>query len=589
MKQRISAFSEKVFSTKEISGIGAAKVLKGKLARALNFLGRSFAYSSTRSYGCFLLSFGLFSVFLNLGEYYFADEPEIAIPLAIGVALAVLSVPLLIFDKPMCISLQDFSLTDYLLFEFFSIKRMHRNVTHVSISPLLAIFLGFIPAIVGFFVSIQWVILALLIIVVAVVAFTTPEFSMILTLLALPYIPFFPSPKEEIILVSLLLVTLLSFVIKVAIGKRVYNLDIYDVLIALMILFIFIGGIAGYGDDSFKNSLVKIVLLLGYFPAANLITNRRLADCAINAVIISAVPITALAIFEFFLGEPGFLPVVSYVPPYELSKNVSVFFSSSSVLAAFLLVSSLLTLSFFIQKKNKYKKAFYLAVFVIELFALGLVMQPAAWLAIILVALAYFIISSRKIPTDLLLWFIILPHLLLLLPTKVLDAVAKFLGIFPLYSQKLNSYKEALSVFLDNTFLGVGIGKESYLDASGGAAPTFNNILGMATELGIVVLALFLVAVILRLRHISYYRTYVRTSHVRVADDTTALVMLALLIFGIDAYIFADTTVFYLFWVMFGVCTSTLRTAKKEYDDRLSYYGDSRSAESSVIDVQIQK
>ena len=589
MKQRKSPLSERVFFTKEISGIAAAKVLKGKLARALNFLGRSFAYSSTRSYGCFLLSFGLFSAFLNLGEYYFADEPEIAIPLTIGVVLAILSIPLLVFDKPMCIALQDFSLTDYLLFEFFSIKRMHRNVTHVSVSPLLAIFLGFIPAIIGFFTSIQWVILALIVIVVAVVAFNTPEFSMILTLLALPYIPLFSSPAEEIVLVSLLLVTLLSFVIKVAIGKRVYNLDIYDVLLALMMFFIFIGGIVGVGDDAFKNSLVKIVLLLGYFPAANLITNRRLADCAINSVIISAVPITVIAIFEFFLGVPESLPTLDYAPFYEPSKNVSVFFSDSSILAAFLLVSSLLTLSFFIQKKNKYKKAFYLVVFVIELFTLGLIMQPVAWLAIILVALAYFVISSRKIPTDLLMLFFILPHLLLLLPTKALDAFARFFGVLPLYSQRLISYKTALAVFLDNMFLGIGIGTESYLESSGGQTPIFNNMLGMAVELGIVVFALFLIAVILRFRHISYYRSYVRTSHVRVADDTTALVILALLIFGIDAYIFADTTVFYLFWVMFGVCTSTLRTAKKEYDDRLSYYGDSRSAESSVIDVQIQK
>ena len=94
---------------------------------------------------------------------------------------------------------------------------------------------------------------------------------------------------------------------------------------------------------------------------------------------------------------------------------------------------------------------------------------------------------------------------------------------------------------------------------------------------------------VLRLAHISYYRTYVNASAVKGADNTVTLVMLALLIFGVDFYVFSDNTVFYLFWAVFAICTATLRTAKKEYDDRLSYYGDSRSADASVIDVHIQK
>ena len=583
MKQKRSVLNERIFSTKEISGISAAKILKGKAARMLNFIGRSFAYSSTRSYGSFLLSFGLFSLLLHLGEYYFMDQVEVGVPLVIGCVLTVLSVPLLILDKPMCIALQDFSVTDYLLFEFLSIKRMHRNVTHVTISPLLAVFFGFIPAIIGFFIPIQWVLLSLVILVLVVVAFTTPEFPMILMLLIFPYLSALPADKSEIIIIAFSLITLLSFALKVAIGKRVYNFDLYDILIGLMILLIFISGLHGYGDSSLKNSLVYIVLLLGYFPAANLIINRRLADCAINAVIISSVPITVLAIIEFF-DKLGGKASFAY---YKSQTDVSVFFANSSVLAAFLLVSSLFAVSFFIQKKNRFKKAFYLTVFIAQLFALALVMQPAAWLALLLVAAAYFVMNSRKIPADVLIFVCILPHLILLLPSKILDTVSGFLGMTQSFSEKLYSYEKLLSVFLENIWFGVGIGGS---DAASSTPPAaFFNILGIGVEFGIVALVLFLFTVILRFRHISYYRSYVRASRVRVSDDVTALVMIALLVFGIDAYIFADATIAYLFWAIFGICTSTLRTAKKEYDDRLSYYGDSRSSESSVIDIQIQR
>ena len=67
----------------------------------------------------------------------------------------------------------------------------------------------------------------------------------------------------------------------------------------------------------------------------------------------------------------------------------------------------------------------------------------------------------------------------------------------------------------------------------------------------------------------------------------TALVTVALLIYGAFTNIFENAAVFYLFWAMFGICTSSLKTAKREYDDRLGYYGDLGSAESSAIDVSI--
>ena len=64
-----SGFNEKLFSSNEISGIGAVgtvRLLRGGVARALNFVGRALSYTTARAYGCFLLSFGGVSLLVGM-------------------------------------------------------------------------------------------------------------------------------------------------------------------------------------------------------------------------------------------------------------------------------------------------------------------------------------------------------------------------------------------------------------------------------------------------------------------------------------------------------------------------------------------
>ena len=51
--------------------------------------------------------------------------------------------------------------------------------------------------------------------------------------------------------------------------------------------------------------------------------------------------------------------------------------------------------------------------------------------------------------------------------------------------------------------------------------------------------------------------------------------------------IFANPVTIYLFFVLFGIGSATLRLAKQDRDERLIYYGDDRSADASVADILI--
>ena len=117
MKKSFFRVNERLFASKEVGGMGNVNFLRGKFVRGINILGRCLSYSSTRSYGCFLLSFGIMSLLLGLGEYYFYSQSQVAsTSLLISLAIALVAIPLLVFDKPMCIAVQDFPVTDRIFF-----------------------------------------------------------------------------------------------------------------------------------------------------------------------------------------------------------------------------------------------------------------------------------------------------------------------------------------------------------------------------------------------------------------------------------------------------------------------------------------
>ena len=113
-------------------------------------------------------------------------------------------------------------------------------------------------------------------------------------------------------------------------------------------------------------------------------------------------------------------------------------------------------------------------------------------------------------------------------------------------------------------------------------------LLEIACEAGIFALAIFLVLLLVRLRHRSVYRDYIAESHVTHLSCISAAMVTMLVAFGMTEYIWADQMICYLFWCIFGIGSATLRIAKREHDDRVMYYGDLTTVDSSVIDVKVR-
>ena len=62
-----------------------------------------------------------------------------------------------------------------------------------------------------------------------------------------------------------------------------------------------------------------------------------------------------------------------------------------------------------------------------------------------------------------------------------------------------------------------------------------------------------------------------------------------LMAYGAFNYIWADMTMYYLFWCVFGLGSATLRVAKNEFDESAAYFRDGSTEDASSIDIAIKR
>ena len=570
--QKKPRFMSALFFAKEISGISSGREkthFLNKFNKLTDSIMKSLAYTSSRAIGFFFLSFGLLSLIMNLSKYYFAENPVVELTTLIICAIfVVVGIPLFFIEKPLCIMLQDFVITDYIFFEFFSIKRMRRDEKIETIPNLVAIILGLIFAIPAFLVSVEFVLLALGLVIFAIMAFVSPEFPFLFTVLILPYISIFPF--SNYILTGLLVLTLISFFRKVKLGKRVYVFGISDVLIFVFALVIFIFGIVGKGDATIEENLVYFIFSLAYIPAANMIVNRRLGDCAVEAVLASAVPVAIYSLAVHILRLMGAVDA-----SYHL-------IGSSASVASILFVASAFAL-FYIPHSKGLKRAVTVVELVVYLAALltsGLV--PVLIILPVFVV-AFIVVFRLGLSKNWALLLFLLPGCVFLLPASVLNSISTFFSMNVTLAEMRGQLLYSAELFIKNAFVGVDYSTDSLLIFT-------NTPIGIGLRFGVFAIVIITLILFLRFRQLSLYDSYLRSSSSLLRlSNMSFLAMMSLLMIGWFTDVSADMSIYALFFLIFGMSTASLRISKNEYEDRLRYFGDNRSVESSDADITLKR
>ncbi len=564
----------KRFVSKEISGT-ASRDMASRTGRRMAAAAQGFfnmiAYTSTRSCGLFLGSFGLLTLLIHIAKDYLGISAEVSLPVIVTASLfTILAIPFITFDKPVAIAMQELRLTEVIFFEFFCMQRLQRKRVPITVHPVVALILGILLAALGALVPVFYVILGILAAVYLYLAVASPEFSFFFIFLVMPYLPMFE--HAEIILATLVLVTLLSFVRKIAEGKRIYHLEQYDVLIWIMLTIVFINGILVGDKSALLSALVMLLLGFGgYALTGSLVANRRLADCVVKANIFSSLPISVIAIIEFALG----------LARGEV-RGSSATLGSPDMLGAFLLVSAFF-MSYFVKVRRSIAvKVIYALYLLLTVVAMATTM--CAWLIVTVITafIALVVIRIGRFTSPLLGTLALLPYGFLFLPDSALSAIAGSSAVSALgFSAYIEEWVQSRELFVDNLFLGVGTG--NFADAYYSA----NFLLQIACEAGLLVLVAFIAIFAVRLVHRSVYHPYMKSSQVGFASNLADVALISLLVYGLFTSLWVSPTIYYLFWCVFGFGSAVLRISKKEFDDRVGYFSDGESSDSSSIDISL--
>ena len=579
----------KKFSVEAITG-SANKVSLTRTGRRIAKFFERFtkliSYTPSRTYGSILCVFGALSLALSFIKYYIGIENSAQLgTLIISAAFALLSIPFIASDKPLSVALQNNPITDFVFFEFFCIRRMHKSESERGIPTSFGILFGVLMAVIGAFVPLWTVALAIALMVYLFLTFLSPEFSFFSIFIIMPYLSF---DTDGVFLAAMVLATLISYARKVASGKRVYYFEQYDFALFVMMFCILISGIFVKGVESFVSSIVMILLGMGYVMASSLVTNRRLADCLINAVIISSVPVSIIAIVESAL---------------EISADGLAAFSGATAtfdkpytLAIFLLVTFSFAMYFVDVRRRRSVKVLYAVIALINFVALFFTMSFWAFAALLIGWLAHMAQKIRHGSGLILLFLSVFLYAMLFLPNGYLGALCanstvRAIGL----ADSIQRWQTALLMLRDNFVMGVGIGADSFTQEIAEYSSEFaysnsgNFLLEIACEAGIISLCAFVIIYLVRVRHRDIYQPYVRNSQVMKISDYTTLITVMLMAYGAFNYIWADMTMYYLFWCVFGLGSAALRVAKSEFDERAAYFRDGSTEDASSIDISIKR
>ncbi len=582
-KYGIKSSGGKRFFSRSYSGtITKGRSMLKRTVKLGNRLTGILSFTASNAFGAGLLAYGLITFIAYFVIDYFKLPVENGGYSAIvGAVAAILAIPFLLSDKPIATVLQKNRVIDFVVFEFFCIKRPHLLEGSRPLPLLALVAVGAILGGLGFFVP-SWIVGVVIIsMFVIFVAFISPECTFMISLLALPYLGLIP--YSDIVFSALICLTVLSFIRKVVCGKRVVYFEQYDLLIALMVMTVLVSGIFMKGTESFVSSLMMTAMALGYTLAGNLITNRRLAECALNAVVISSIPAAVYSVYRMI----SMLSVGA-----DMSFGISSTFNSPAECAIFLVVSIVLAVAL-CKQATGYIRALYIAVALLDLTALVLTGEVFALLALLLGAAGYFVFKLRWLSIPLIVLLAAVPYAFLALPDSVTEFLASVIPGFDSTASLKELWRVSLEVFSENIFLGVGIGEESFaaeMERYGlfGYTDSKNTFIELGLEAGIFALIILALIMIVRIRHMANYQTYLKQTELGEMAPYIAAAVFSLVCYGATEYLWSQGAAFYLFWCVFGIGSAILRVAKREIDDRTLYYEDTRDVDYSAIDIELR-
>jgi len=549
--------------------------------------------TSLKCYGNFLFFFGFYLIVIGIVRGIIPGLKAVGMDFFItDLSIMLLSFPLITSKQSLAKALGTGRITRLIVFDVCGYKDESFEISakQSKLRTNVAVFTAMAAGLMTLVLPPIYVPMLIVSMLLLGMVISTPEIGVAVSIFITPFLVFFDG--SSIMLAMLVLITAMSYGIKLIRGKRVFKLELLDLTVLLFIAVVFMSGVITAGGRlSFASALISCALMLGFFLTVNLIRSEKWINRCITAFASSAVIVAIIGILEYVLG---FSKVAWLDTEYfsDIEGRVVSLFENPNVLGAYLAMA----FPFIIAKRRKAEtgkgKVLGAISELIVLCCAVLTWSRSAWLALILSTVLFLLINSRKTFKALIGFACLIPLVAYFMPRSI---VRRFMSIGDLSDSssyyRVYTWRGTIDAIREHLFGGVGYGTQAYAEiypqyAYAGieaAEHSHSLFLQILFEVGIFGFIIFAVILLLfTQKNYEYFKRGEDRSAVLYASAAFSAVVAAL-IYGLFDHLFYNYRILYIFWVIVALSSACIRYGENE--TRRKQVIEYSSSENASIDI----
>ena len=562
-----------------LSGIVDSSYFSSRCKKATDYL----CSIPVSFYANFTLFFGIYTIVVYLVKLFLLDGSGIDDNyIFAGVCLIICSLPAMLSKSSLAMAVKKSFIFKMIFSDAFGISEQTLDQKQIKIKGRgnYMLFLGLFAGTLTFFVHPLVIISVIALAIFLSLIMAAPEIGVLLSTVTLPFLSFFENPT--IVLCALIVVTTLSYLLKLLRGKRVFRLELIDAFVLLFGAMILLSTVfSAGGDAAISSAMVTVMLLLGYFLTVNLMRSERWVKRCIIGLATSSFVVAAVGIFEYFFGQSSsnWLDLSLFS---DIRLRVGSFFGNPNILSTFMVMIFPFVLALLCVAKHKNEKILTFFVGAAIVACTVFTWSRGSWLAIIVSSIAFFLMYNRKTFRVFGAALLIIPALPLILPDSIYNRLISIMNLSDSsISYRLYTWEGTTAAIKDNLLGGIGFGNEAFREVypryayAGMESAEHSHSLYLQLLLGLGIVGIVVFAVILFFCFQKFFE-YIKTPENRESKIYVMAIVASLvasIVMGIFDYIWYNYRVLYVFWMIIAIGCAIVRvgnyerTRKSEIED----------------------
>ncbi len=545
-----------------------------------------------KTYGKFLLSFGVYSAVVYATQLFIFEMAVDNIALFTSISCILLSLPLVSSGKSLGRSILSGYLANILFIDVLGFKSesLDIDVATEKRRQSFSILWGMIAGLLTVVVSPLYLPIAILGFLFLAMVFVSPEIGIVISIFMVPFCSLLGHPS--VALTILVGISSFSYIVKLLRGKRIFKIKIIDLSIIAFMIMIMMGGIITVGgSESFRSALLSCILIFGFFCVVNLMRTEKWLDRCVNALVFSSVSVAVIGVLEYSLGlaTKGWVDLSKF--SYIEGRAVSLF-DNPNILAMYLVLTFPLILAKASRARVRKEKILGFLSILAVLLCVIFTWSRGAWLALIVSTVFFLATRTRKTVSVIIAILLTLPVVNFFIP---LGIKTRFMSIVDLTDSsiyyRLYTWKGTLAAIKDNFLGGIGYGNEAFSEIypsyaySGmeAAEHSHSMFLQILLALGIFGLLIFGVFLFLFVQKNFEFLKNNNDRKITLMSSAAFSGIIGALVMGAFDNVFYNYRILFLFWVVAGISCAYIRFGNR--DKKRGYVTRDTTPTSADLDI----